>query len=277
MIFLFIFSQASQGWGVEKTLCKHQDGVTDLAIHPSGKLMLSIGKDSKLITWNLIKGRSAYVTNIKERADFVKWSPSGSHYVLGFFKRVDVYSMDNASVQFSIKMESRANDLVFIDDTTLAVAGNGNKVELWSTVTSEPVTNYAAYDDGHRVRCLALIGSEKSSKSALITASNTGIVKVWSLVQKGKDFKVKEEGSVETKCRPTCMIAHKVPEISRPSGKPQLQVAAKRSIVFEKAEPEELAVKKPRSRLVIEDEAANAKVDNPKATKKKKRKVKAQI
>jgi len=49
----------------------------DISIHPSGKLALSIGKDRKLITWNLIKGRSAYVTNIKEIASVVKWSLSG--------------------------------------------------------------------------------------------------------------------------------------------------------------------------------------------------------
>ena len=49
----------------------------DVAIHPSGKLALSIGKDRKLVTWNLIKGRSAYVTNIKDIPNFVKWSPTG--------------------------------------------------------------------------------------------------------------------------------------------------------------------------------------------------------
>lgn len=54
-----------------------QGGVVDISIHPSGKLALSIAKDKKLITWNLVKGRSAYVTNIKEIATVVEWSPSG--------------------------------------------------------------------------------------------------------------------------------------------------------------------------------------------------------
>ena len=62
-------------WNVEKTLLKHTQGVIDVAVHPSGKMALTIGKDRKLITWNLIKGRSAFVTNIKEIADFVRWSP----------------------------------------------------------------------------------------------------------------------------------------------------------------------------------------------------------
>ena len=62
-------------WRVEKTLLSHTMGVIDIAIHPSGKLALTIGKDRKMVTWNLIKGRKAFVTNIKEVADFVRWSP----------------------------------------------------------------------------------------------------------------------------------------------------------------------------------------------------------
>lgn len=45
-------------WNVEKTLLKHTQGVIDVAVHPSGKMAMTIGKDRKLITWNLIKGRS---------------------------------------------------------------------------------------------------------------------------------------------------------------------------------------------------------------------------
>ena len=39
--------------------------MTGLAVHPSGKLALSVSKDKSLRTWNLIKGRKAYITNIK--------------------------------------------------------------------------------------------------------------------------------------------------------------------------------------------------------------------
>jgi len=37
--------------------------VSFLAVHPSGKLALSVGKDKTLRTWNLVKGRPAYTTN----------------------------------------------------------------------------------------------------------------------------------------------------------------------------------------------------------------------
>lgn len=38
--------------------------VTSLSVHPSGKLALSVGHDGTLRTWNLVKGRQAYATNL---------------------------------------------------------------------------------------------------------------------------------------------------------------------------------------------------------------------
>jgi len=38
--------------------------VTSLSVHPSGKLALSVGYDAALRTWNLVKGRQAYTTNL---------------------------------------------------------------------------------------------------------------------------------------------------------------------------------------------------------------------
>ena len=45
-----------------------------------------------------IKGRSAYVTNLHESAEFVRWSPDGTHYAVGLGRRVDLYSVATAAV-----------------------------------------------------------------------------------------------------------------------------------------------------------------------------------
>lgn len=37
-----------------------------VSVHPSGKLALTVGRDRALHTWNLITGRSAYITNLKQ-------------------------------------------------------------------------------------------------------------------------------------------------------------------------------------------------------------------
>ncbi|XP_026681116.1 p21-activated protein kinase-interacting protein 1-like [Diaphorina citri] len=53
-------------WQLEKLFKKAHKGtaVNHISIHPSGKLALSVGKDKTLRTWNLVKGRSAYITNL---------------------------------------------------------------------------------------------------------------------------------------------------------------------------------------------------------------------
>ena len=43
-----------------------RSAVNSVSVHPSGKLALTVGTDRSLHTWNLITGRSAYITNIKQ-------------------------------------------------------------------------------------------------------------------------------------------------------------------------------------------------------------------
>ena len=55
----------TRNWECEKTLKGHKDAVHCISVHPLGKMLLSVSKDKTLRTWNLIKGRCAYVTNLK--------------------------------------------------------------------------------------------------------------------------------------------------------------------------------------------------------------------
>lgn len=141
---------------VEKTLSKHSGGVTCLSIHPSGKMALSVGKDHKLITWNLIKGRSAYVTNVKEVSDLVRWSPDGERYLVAFRGRVDVYRTDTAKVENAIRLDGtsgngRANEIAFLDRDTAVVAGDFPEVEIHCLEGKRLLHKFAAHEK--RVRC----------------------------------------------------------------------------------------------------------------------------
>lgn len=48
----------------DKLICTCDSGVNSIAIHPSSKLALTLGQNKTLRTWNLIKGRPAYISNL---------------------------------------------------------------------------------------------------------------------------------------------------------------------------------------------------------------------
>ena len=43
--------------------CNPRGAINDLAVHPTGKLALSVGRDKELRIWNLMAGRCAYITH----------------------------------------------------------------------------------------------------------------------------------------------------------------------------------------------------------------------
>ena len=49
-----------------------------------------------------------------------------------------------------------------------------------------------------------------------MTASNDGMVKVWSVsIQSKEEVKTTLVTAIDTKCRVTCMIVHKVPPVAQ--------------------------------------------------------------
>ena len=92
-------------WQIEKTLYKHSAGVTALALHPSGKLAFSAAKDKKMITWNLVKARPAFISNIKGIAEMIVVSPDGTRYAVGLHRKIDIYSIENAGIEYSIDLK----------------------------------------------------------------------------------------------------------------------------------------------------------------------------
>jgi WD40 repeat protein len=68
---------AGGGWEHLKLLKGHKGWVNSLAVHPSGRLALSVAHDKALRMWNLFKGRCTYTAPLEEEAQLVAFSPSG--------------------------------------------------------------------------------------------------------------------------------------------------------------------------------------------------------
>merc|ERR1712179_664302 len=180
-------------WQVEKTLYKHTAGITAMALHPTGKLAFTAGKDKKMITWNLVKARPAFITNIKGIAEFITVSPDGSRYAVGVHRRVDIYNIETAGIEYTIDIKARPNCLVFLNNDTVVVGGESSSTQIHSLIEKK------------LLRCMLMLGERM-----LVTASSSdSMIKIWKV-----STNVAEEieciGSVDTTCRVTCMsVWHK--------------------------------------------------------------------
>lgn len=68
-------------WECVHILGGHKASVTDLAIHPSGKLALSVSKDHTLKLWNLVQGRCAFTRRLKGQAAKIHFDYTGDAYL----------------------------------------------------------------------------------------------------------------------------------------------------------------------------------------------------
>jgi WD40 repeat protein len=58
--------QTEGGWDCRAVLEGHAKEVMGAALHPSGKLALSVGKDYTLRVWDMVHGKCALATNVKQ-------------------------------------------------------------------------------------------------------------------------------------------------------------------------------------------------------------------
>ncbi|XP_038191294.1 p21-activated protein kinase-interacting protein 1 [Arvicola amphibius] len=166
-------------WECLKSMKAHKGHVTFLSIHPSGKLALSVGTDKTLRTWNLVEGRSAFIKNIKQNAHIVEWSPSGEKYIVVVLNKVDIYQLDTASVSGTITNGKRISSVTFLSDSVLAVAGDEEVVRFFDCDSLECLCEFKAHEN----RVKDILSFEIPGHHVLVTASNDGFIKMWTLKQ----------------------------------------------------------------------------------------------
>ncbi|XP_034249634.1 p21-activated protein kinase-interacting protein 1-like [Thrips palmi] len=206
-------------WFVEKQWAGTHSGaaVTGLSIHPSGKIALSVGADNRIVTWNLVKGRKAYVANVSSRCrngwgvGDVQWSPSGSCYAVFMATHAEVYSVATAGVTHTITCSSRVTSMTFLEDDILLVGEESGEASIHKLMPST-----SAGQEGDLKEIARFQAHEKRVKSArnfgpvvdgarsatqFVTAGGSGRICLWEL----EDSEVSKLCEVGTGCRITSM------------------------------------------------------------------------
>lgn len=191
-------------WSVQHVLSGHDDGgVQCLAVHPTGRMALSGGRDGKIVLWDLMKGRLAFVYKIssskkikrKESVNHIVWSEDGNRYAFCYGSKITARDVASGEDLLDVEMPSRVNQLAFIggaeglflaaacDNGGLPVLEVGQLEEEGDANTRraimaiEPVDRVVAGDE--RLKCIQTI--EGGSGFLVVTANSGGIVSVMDL------------------------------------------------------------------------------------------------
>lgn len=239
-------------WQLDKLwpMAHKGSAVNTLAIHPTGKLALSIGEDGVLRTWNLIKGRQAYAINLVPKfklnakgISILKWSPSGEKYLLAVNTNIYVYSVESAGIDKELTFDSKVICVEFLKDTLIAIGFENGEITFYDLRTSVNTMNTKAHN--MRVKCIAHMND------FFVSASSSGEIKLWRYNMHSLDMLQ----TVNCGARITCLSLAQIYK----------DLAQQEEV---KLEEDKEVKKKSKIRLqqevIIEDESEVTDVTNPK-------------
>ncbi|KAK9473021.1 WD40-repeat-containing domain protein [Dipodascopsis tothii] len=102
----------------------HKGAVNDVAVHPTGKIAISVGRDRTIRLWNLMTAKNASHTKLGFEGLRVCWNGDGGLYAVGADRKIVVYDMAFKPVH-TIELKSPLHTLAY---TT-----------FWDATADEPV------------------------------------------------------------------------------------------------------------------------------------------
>ncbi|KAJ3108416.1 hypothetical protein HDU96_007532 [Phlyctochytrium bullatum] len=212
----------TKDWEQLDTLSGHKGPVRSMAIHPSGRLLLTISDDGYLKLWDITKSNCcAYTHKLDDGpAEQVVWSSTGDYYAILRNRglKIHVFRTSDASLSSKFEGKRRRNAITVArlqgDKEVLIAGGEDGKVEMWDFETSNLL---ARWDSGHKARIKdldALTLRTPSAVNVLATCSTLGGIFVWDLDAVADHCKADPDsekdgpttlGVYDAKCRLTCL------------------------------------------------------------------------
>ncbi|KAG0481331.1 hypothetical protein HPP92_011845 [Vanilla planifolia] len=194
-----------------KTIPVHRRGVSDLALHPSGRLALTVGRDSCLAMVNLVRGRRSFSCHLDREATIVRYGSEERFYMVAE-ERISAHDAKDAKIVHEMSCQKRVLCIATGESGILFAGGEDKNVVAWDTLSGK-----VAYciDGAHstRVKGLAIFKRTNSGSSEesfyLASASSDGVIRVWDLrmISKEKPTPLAESN---TKSRLTCLTGSSI-------------------------------------------------------------------
>lgn len=225
----------TKDWEMFSTLKGHQARINDLAIHPSGRVAISVSEDQTIRLWNLMTAKKAAVLKIKGRdhlgqsGEFVRWSQDGKHFMVGLLNQLLVYETSSAKILKKIKFNSTlmCMENLMIEDTEWLVTGHSNgcidffnfkeqllterkpeenEKNIWEAKAEavEPVFTLRGHTN--RIKGLSFIYHpiETQGVPYLVSVSSDGKIVIWNVSKSVRDQVAVYDSGERLNCVVTC-------------------------------------------------------------------------
>ncbi|KAF9045755.1 WD40 repeat-like protein [Hymenopellis radicata] len=190
----------ARDWAVLRALKGHKGRVNSVAVHPSSKVALSVGKDRTLRMWDLMRGRGVASTKLGKEGEIVRWSVSGKLLVVQSGSTLDIYDTE-MTLLHTIAHPSRLHDVKFCkrvdsDDEILLAGAEDKKVTIYDVTNTQaeqpPKIIGAMVGHSNRVKAvqtlsIALPSPARRSTTIACTVSSDGKIHVYDLGDLKKD------------------------------------------------------------------------------------------
>lgn len=211
----------TKDWEMFGTLKGHQDKVNDLDIHPSGRVAISVSKDRTVRLWNLMTAKKAAILKVKGRdslgqhCEFVRWTKTGDHFIVGFMNKFFIYSTNDAKIQkkYNFKTTLMCMDVYMINGIVWLVTGQSNgviefyniKSLLEQSDESEPIPEFSLRGHTNRIKDLAIYKNPaENNVPFLVSVSSDGKIVIWDLSDDIRDQVAVYDSGERLNCVAVC-------------------------------------------------------------------------
>ncbi|KAJ6606999.1 WD40-repeat-containing domain protein [Mycena sp. CBHHK59/15] len=171
----------ARDWAVLRALRGHKGRVNSVAVHPSGKVALSVGKDRTLRMWDLMRGKGCASTKLGKEAEVVRWSSDGSLFVVQVGSTLDLYTTDMVLLH-TINHPSRLQDVKFCKrDKKLSIYEVSDDPEKPPRIIAEMIGHANRVKAVETLSIALPAASSRGSTTIVSTVSSDGKIHIYDL------------------------------------------------------------------------------------------------
>ncbi|KAK9668955.1 hypothetical protein RND81_13G098600 [Saponaria officinalis] len=206
-----------------KTVKVHKKSVNDVAVHPSGRVALTVARDLRLSMVNLVRGKRSYYSRLENEVDVVKYfGDGGDKFFTCSGDNVCVHNSEDARLIAEFENSKRILCAAPAHNGLIFTSGEDRGITVWDSVAGK-----VAYqiEDTHKTRVKGIVvlsrdGNSSSAESPFLvgSASSDGVIRVWDVraTSKGKSVPLSE---ADTKSRLTCLAGTSITSLKQPQTK----------------------------------------------------------